>query len=316
MSRRLRVLAAAVLVAGTIGAAACSGGGSAFDPVGRPDAASEGGPTPGAEGGSDSGTDSPPAPSAGCNGGAPKEATKGLSTGLSLDVAGTDRSYDLSVPAAYDPTHAYPIVFVFHGGDGTSQNARETFSFESFAGDKAFFVYPQGLGDWDLDTPADDNHDVAFFDAMLTKLEGELCVDATRVFATGLSNGAYFSNQLGCRRGAELRAIASHAGGGPYENDGSYDENGNLLCSGGTPPAVLLVHGEADDVVAISEGRGSRKHWKWANHCSNDTTAYPPDPCVAYGGCAAPVVWCQIPGLGHALWEKGALATWNFFASF
>src|SRR5262249_32275710 len=155
-----------------------------------------------------------------------------------------------------DPTHAYPVVFVFHGSNGTSQSARATFGFENIAGDKAVFVYPQGEGDWDLDDPADQNRDVAFFDRLLESLESSLCIDSSRVFATATSNGAYQANHLGCRRGNKIRAIASHSGGGPYENDDGYDENGNLKCAG-PPPAALIVHGAADDVVDVSEGEKS-----------------------------------------------------------
>jgi polyhydroxybutyrate depolymerase len=308
MLRRL-FFASAVLVSVGSGASACG-----LSNVGR--AASQPGASDGGGAGRDSRSGVISSPSKGCGGGAAQAVVTGLSTGLTLSVAGKDRSYDLSVPGGYDPMRAYRLVFVFHGGGGSAKGARTTFKLEGIAGDAAIFVYPQGLGDWDLDTPADANDDVAFFDAMLEELEGELCVDSARVFATGSSNGAYFANQLGCRRGARLRAIASHAGGGPYENDGRYDDDGHLICAGGTPPAALVVHGEADAVVAPSEGKGSVEHWRWANHCGDDTTPYSPAPCVAYGGCAAPVVWCRIPGLGHGVWEKGPQATWDFFASF
>ncbi len=270
-------------------------------------------PAPGADAGG--GPHMPQEPSKGCNGGAARPATKGLSTGVKETVSGDERSYDLAVPPGYDPTRAYPIVFVFHGSGGRAEGARETFSFESFVGDEAIFVYPQGRGDWDLDTPAANNSDVVFFDQVLAKLEGDLCVDAARVFATGFSNGAYFANQLGCRRGGKLRAVASHGGGGPYEGDDGYDENGNLKCAGPSP-AALVVHGVDDGVVSISEAQSSLKHWKWANGCGSGESARSPEPCVAFDGCSPAVVTCQIPGLGHGVWDKGGQVTWDFFAGF
>jgi polyhydroxybutyrate depolymerase len=233
-----------------------------------------------------------------------------------MTVAGNARTYDLSVPTSYDPTRAYPLVAVFHGSGGTAENARNTFSFENISADGAVFVYPNGQGNqWDLDTAPDENQDVAFFDQIVSTLEERLCIDSSRVFATGYSNGAFFSNQLGCHRGDKLRAIASHAGGGPYGGNDSYDDEGHMKCAG-RPPAVMLFHGEDDSVVPLSDARLSLAHWKWANQCQDGSTARAPDPCASFDGCAKAVVWCQLPGMGHEVWGAGAKATWDFFASF
>jgi hypothetical protein len=34
---------------------------------------------------------------------------------------------------------------------------------------------------------------------------------------------------------------------------------------------------------------------------------------VAYAGCARPVVWCAIDGVGHEIWSGAAAAIWKFF---
>lgn len=304
-----RSAAAAIVLLSSI--TACGGSGpSAVEPAKDGEPSDDGGP-PGPSPGRDGGA---PAPSEGCK--APGAgAAPGLQTKLSIDVAGTARSYDVSIPSGHGGARSYPLVFVFHGGGGSSEGARKTFGFEAIAGDDAVFVYPQGLGNWDLDSPADTNRDVAFFDAVLAKLRSELCVDGARVFATGSSRGGYFANQLGCRRGDELRAIAPHAGGGPYEINGTYDAAGRLVCLG-APPAVMVVHGEKDTSVPISEAEKSLTHWRWALGCTSDTEPYAPDPCAAYQGCAKPVVRCRVPGQGHDVWTHGPRATWDFFASF
>lgn len=233
---------------------------------------------------------------------------------LSVDVAGKARAFIVSVPKGN--ARAWPVVFVFHGGGGTAAGVRDYFGFSSIAEDKAIFVYPTGLrGQWDLDTPAAKNADVAFFDAMLEKLVATQCVDTSRVFATGNSMGGYFANQLGCRRGDALRAIAPHAGGGPYENDDGYDDQGHLKCVG-KPVATMVFHGLADTNVDPKEGQLSVDYWAYANKCARTTKDFAPSPCVAYDGCVRPVVSCRIPGLGHKIWSEGPKATWNFFASF
>jgi polyhydroxybutyrate depolymerase len=250
-------------------------------------------------------------PSEGCSKGKPGEQR-----GLSINVRGSQRAYDLSVPSSYDAKKSYPLVFAFHGGGGDAQSARETFRFSRIAGNDAIFVYPSAHdGNWDLDSPADDNEDVAFFDAVVASLEASHCVDKTRIFATGYSNGGYFSNQLGCRRGNVLRAIASHAGGGPYGGDDGYDDSGHLKCNG-KPVAAMIFHSEDDDTVSVEDGESSVAHWRWANSCNARTSQAAPDPCVSFDGCKNPVVWCGISGIGHDFWSEGAAATFRFFASF
>jgi len=235
---------------------------------------------------------------------------------LEIAVGKSRRTYALTVPTGYDASRSYPLVFALHGSGGNGPGTRDYFGFESFAGDKAVFVYPSGEnGSWELDTPASQNKDVAFFDALVAELGAKLCIDTTRIFATGYSNGAYMANQLGCRRGDVLRAIAPHAGGGPFENDGKYTSDGHLDC-GQKPVAAMVFIGLADTGVDPSEGEKSLAHWTYADGCRAQTSAVAPGPCVAYQGCKKPVVSCKISGLGHEVWKEGAKATWSFFASF
>ena len=243
-------------------------------------------------------------------------AKAGPASGLKVSVGDAKRNYALSVPTGYDAARSYPLVFALHGSGGNGSGTRDYFGFEAFAADKAVFVYPDGEnGSWELDAPAPQNKDIAFFDALVGELEAKLCVDTTRIFATGYSNGAYFANQLGCRRGDVLRAIAPHAGGGPYENNGKYTPDGHLDC-GQKPVAAMVFIGLADTGVDPSEGEKSLAHWTYAGGCKEQTSPVAPGPCVAYQGCKKPVVSCKISGLGHDVWNQGAKATWSFFASF
>jgi polyhydroxybutyrate depolymerase len=263
------------------------------------------------------GATAPPAaslPSPGCAQVAPG---KGLLRGLRLTVGGEARAFDLFLPATYDNRRAYSLVFLFHGSGGSPANARAALPLETVAGDAAILAYPQGRqGSWDLGTQASRNADVAFFDALVADLPSRYCVDTTRIFAAGFSMGGYMANQLACRRGPRLRAVASHGGGGPYEDQGRYDDQGNLLCDGGRPSVpVLVVHGQADAEVAPSEGANSVKHWTQANRCRGGPQSWGPPPCAAMTGCAEPLVTCFVPGLGHRTWQRAAEVTWAFFGS-
>lgn len=241
----------------------------------------------------------------------------GLLPAQEITIAGRTRRYELAVPAAHDGTRAYPLVFVFHSGGRTGASARDYFGFAAFAEADGIFVYPDGLSnEWDLDTPAAQNRDVALFDGLLEKIAQSHCVDLSRVFATGSSMGGYLANQLGCRRGSKLRAIAPHSAGGPWENGaGAYDDQGKLRCAE-APPAAMVFHGQRDTSVDPKEAEATVAHWSFANGCTASTAPTTPSPCVAYAGCKKPVVMCRIASGTHRIWDEGPKATWAFFRSF
>lgn len=241
-----------------------------------------------------------------------------------VPVFGKERRYTVVVPKTYDPKQAYPLVYVLHGHGGSGAQARSALDLEGPANGRAIFVYPEGLrGGWDLDSPASKNPDVALFDATLAVTQSHYCVDLRRVFVAGFSNGAYMANQLGCRRGDRVRAVASHSGGGPYEAPGAgeYDDQGQLACKG-KPVASLVVHGAADTTVALGEGQKSLDHWTHANHCDSSAPtaagllpapAWGSSGCLAYRGCSNQVVTCKVQGLGHTVWPQAKGLIWTFF---
>lgn len=229
-----------------------------------------------------------------------------------IEVAGQARTYGLTVPADYDPNHAYPLVFAWHGLGGSGAVARIYFKIEEAAAGQAIVVYPDALPlpelggqtGWDLGA---DGRDVALFDAILADVSTRLCVDESRVFSAGHSFGGAISNTLGCVRGDTLRAIAPVAGGGPFGT-----------CTG--PVAAWIAHGTVDVTVPLAMGSASRDHWLAANNCSSTSAPTDPAPCVAYDDCDAgyPVHWCQhdeleLGGHGWPAWAGPAI--WRFFAA-
>jgi polyhydroxybutyrate depolymerase len=241
---------------------------------------------------------------------------QGGATGVindSISVRDQARDYILSVPSSYDDTRPYPLVFAWHGRGSNSAQARSYFGIEESAAGAAIVVYPQGLPmasigndtGWDL-TGA--GVDVALFDALLENVSSNYCIDAARVFSAGHSFGGYMSNELACVRGDDIRAIASIAGGGPF----------NPCTSSGT--AAWIVHGSVDSVVLLSEGIASRNHWRDANDCAQSSAATEPSPCQLYADCEAehPLIWCEHyePAFaGHGWPTFVSTGIWPFFAS-
>lgn len=256
--------------------------------------------------------------SPGCRAAEGEPAPKGFQSQTPMIVKGIDRTYDWFVPDAHDGRHPIPLVFVYHGGGGTGAEVRASFKLEEQAGGKALFVYPDATTaakEWDLERGGESNADMIFFDQILESISNTYCIDTNRVFVAGVSNGAFFANQLGCIRGGSIRAIASHSGGGPESAD--YSFTGTLQCPQ-KPVAALIVHGTADTEVELSKGQASRDHWTKVNGCRpGGLEIFDPAPCRSQLNCAQdrPVVWCEIPDLGHTIWSEGPRATWNFFSS-
>jgi polyhydroxybutyrate depolymerase len=251
-----------------------------------------------------------PAPAVGANGaGATRTSSQ------SLDVAGTKRSYLLVEPTTLVPGKTYPLVLVFHGDGGDANGFHEGFPFEKASGADAILAYPDGINaTWDLDTKID-NREVKLISTLIGALAGRLPIDRQHVFAAGYSSGGFLANIVACQKPSLFRAISSSAGGAPYKQALVF-ANGFTKCLGQEPVAMLALHGESDHSVGLDSGRFSAEYWAYANGCQTDameTTFYP--ECRAYRGCPAGkgVAFCQIPGLGHWVWDRGAEASWTFF---
>lgn len=230
-------------------------------------------------------------------------------------VGGRERAYDLAVPAV--GAGPRPLVFAFHGGGGTPEEMRAELGLEA-AMPGAIVAYPAGRGGvWDIVSPPKENPDLAFFDEVLAFVLKAECVDESRVFLTGYSMGGYFATQLACRRAPAIRAVATHAAGGPNLGPDEIDEDGQPRCPGRV--AALVIHGKLDDNVVPREGEGTLRHFKTRSACASRSTPASPAPCTSWDGCApdAPVTSCWVPDVGHFVWPtEGGSAVAAFFGRF
>ena len=232
-----------------------------------------------------------------------------------IAVAGSQRDYVLVEPTTLDPAKRYPVVLVFHGDGGDAAGFHHAFPFEKASGADAILAYPGGINaTWDLDTKFD-NRDVNFAESIVSELAARFPIDKTRVFAAGYSSGGFLSNIIACQKSGLLRAISSSAGGAPYKQALVWT-NGYPKCPGQAPIAMLALHGENDHGVSLDSGRFSAEYWAYIDECKTDqmeTTFY--KECRAYRGCPSgkAVAFCQIPGLGHWVWDRAAEASWTFF---
>lgn len=247
----------------------------------------------------DAGVDAGPPVSAGCSGGA--DLPEGAGT---ISVGGKTRKYVVRKPTgATNAAKAWPLILALHpNGSNTGYYDVTTGAraIRPLVKDKAIVILGEADdGDWRGDLAGE----LAYWDALITKVEGAMCIDKTRIFSMGFSGGGSFSGMLGCNR-TDIRAIAS--GGAVI-----YFDPKNCV---GKPAAWVTI----GDDEAIQGRIDFREFWRTAAACGNKTTKVPPAAtCVAYD-CpdpARPVEFCSHAG-GHEWPAFGANAAWLFFSKF
>jgi polyhydroxybutyrate depolymerase len=240
-----------------------------------------------------------PVPSAGC------ASTSAVASGrFTIDVAGNPRDYIVALPSNYDATRPYRLVFTWHPGGGTAQQtANNYYGLPPLAENSAIFVSPEGIDNGWANTGG---RDLAFLDAMLDRLQGELCIDQTRIFSTGFSYGGMMSFAIACGRAQVFRAIAPMAGA-LYSG----------CADGDAPIAMFGFHGTTDTVVPIANGVSARNVIAERNGCQPAAMAVESDGCLGFQGCSEghPVTWCEFNG-GHQPAPQAAPRIWNFFSQF
>jgi len=189
---------------------------------------------------------------------APEHGAAGDST-HTLVVDGRTRTYLAHVPPGYDGHTPLPVVLIFHGG---LSNAAVTVRFTGLSekADQARFlaVYPSGTGrlaralTWnagDCCGYAEREHvdDVAFVRALLDDLTTHFAVDATRIYATGISNGGMMAHRLGAELADRIAAIAPVSG--PLELATIHPSR---------PVSVMHFHGTADPFAPFHGGTGDK----------------------------------------------------------
>jgi len=184
-----------------------------------------------------------------------------------IEVGGTERSYLLHVPAALPTGRGVPLVLIFHGGGGHAWNMPGFTHFDDLADREGFIAaYPDSIGgNWNDDREISTTDDVAFVRAVIEDIERDHAIDPRRIYATGISNGGFFSNKLACDLGDRIAAIASVAATMP--------EKLLARCKPSRPMSVLYMHGTNDPLVPIEGGKVGLRHGRSRGQCVSLTDA-------------------------------------------
>jgi polyhydroxybutyrate depolymerase len=174
-----------------------------------------------------------------------------------VQADGIERSYLVHIPPKYDSKKPTPVVLAFHGG-GANANNMVAFSGLNKKSDIAGFivVYPNGTGRLERlltfnggnccgYAMTNEIDDVEFTRRILDDLAKSVNIDAKRVFATGMSNGAIMSYRLASELSDRIAAIAPV--GGPM---------GTERCKPIRPVSVIHFHGTDDENAPFKGGKG------------------------------------------------------------
>lgn len=251
-----------------------------------------------------------------------------------LDLGGFERGYLVRVPEAARSGRALPVVVALHGGGGNARAFKASSGLDPVADREGFLaLYPFGYGSrrdrfltWNAGAccgaaHADDAGDVGFVLAVLDDLSGRTPADASRVFATGHSNGAMMAYRLAVDAGHRFAAIAPVSGAmnlGPVPGPGpsvpilhihSLDDPRAPYDGGLGPPFPLTnarVHHEPvlegirfwveRNACPASPSVGPTRHGAPDSEDAEHTvTRLEWEPCAT----GAPVVHLRLTGAGH-----------------
>jgi polyhydroxybutyrate depolymerase len=210
-------------------------------------------------------------------------------TQLSLQVNGQARSYYLHVPSALAGRSGLPLMLVFHGGQGTGQDAASITGMAAAADAAGFVVaFPNADGQWNdgRATTADGPDDVAFTMALIAELARSHGADPARVYAVGMSNGGMFAQRLACDHAASFRAYGIVAANLPADYANACRPAAPVAISfynATTDPIMPWAGGDISSTGAVGEGGTVLSHantmafWSQSNACQTlaGPTAWP-----------------------------------------
>jgi polyhydroxybutyrate depolymerase len=223
------------------------------------------------------------------------------------------------------------VVIVLHGGGGNAANAVRMTGFDRVATRERFIaVYPDGtaaraggrLLTWNaghccasaMDAGVDD---IGFVGAIMDALVASRRADPTRVYVTGMSNGAMLAHRIGRELSPRVAAIAPVVGAVFGDEPAPQAPMPAFIVAGAddaiVPPAggpltrrLLLGRRQAAD-RDVAPAIAQATYWARHNGCGEPVrTETPAYRQAAWTDCrsGAPVTFVSVAGNGHA-WPGG-----------
>ena len=246
----------------------------------------------------------------------------------SLQVGGVARTYLVHVPPRAPASGGYPIVLLLHGAGGSGRRIAAHTGMDRIADREGFIaVYPDGLerrwNDGRRGLSAAD--DVAFIRSLLDTLRRQYRVDSTRIFASGISNGAMLAHRLACDLPGVFAAIAPVAGAMPAAiAERCRQPKVSMIAIQGTADRLVpYAGGSVGERGPVLSARATAEHWARASGCGATPAAESlPDRIrdgtriqrFTWTGCDRGIALYAVIGGGHT-WPGGPGGTSRLIGS-
>jgi polyhydroxybutyrate depolymerase len=199
------------------------------------------------------------------------EPSSGLFTGW-MEYGEYNRTYEYYIPSSYDGSQAVPLLFSFHGLGSSGTGQISLTNFTALAEQEGFIaVFPDATalekesnsclgylpalpnnniqwnvgGPWSLQYCAGVD-DVGFVSALIDLFKSEYNIDETRIYSTGMSNGAMFAYYVALKLPGTFAGIAAVAS--PMTT--------NMFEEEVSSPITVIVMISPDDPIVPYEGLG------------------------------------------------------------
>jgi polyhydroxybutyrate depolymerase len=182
-----------------------------------------------------------------------------------MTIQGVSRFYLLTTPASPTPSPTpskgtssvtsvtaipRPLVVDFHGlAEGATLHA-QTSQFGALGQKDGFVaVFPNGTGSpvqWKTTDQTPTNPDLEFVTALLKQVESSECIDTSRVYASGFSDGSFMVSLLACTMSNTFAAIGAVSG-----------LQLPKPCHTTRRVPIVTFHGTADPILYFNGGIGT-----------------------------------------------------------
>jgi len=270
-------------------------------------------------------------------------------------------SYGVYVPSSHRPGQHVPLVVMIHGCETPAIVQAQTIEYDLLAEQHDFIVlYPDAdaadlaafqcwKAFWAPELEGRDKGDAAAIAGMTLTVMSAWTIDPARVYAIGMSSGAFETSVLGAEYPDLYAAIGLHSGAAfmhgengcfvtPYAPTFSTDSLANDAYTAEGPRArlvpVILFHGDNDHFVPYQCGQQALAQWLKTDNdvlsAANAPTiptapaatmngqsggyAYTVDSYQEPDGCTIAQFW-TIHGMDHTWWPSASAASWAFFSA-
>jgi len=215
---------------------------------------------------------------------------------------GSGASYNLRTPNNYNEAVAHPLIVVYAPA-GINARRSERYVYLTKEATSAGFIiaYANNIR---LSLKS-----IEKLSTIPGDIQKKWCIDSSRVYYTGHSDGGTLSNALTFLPTATTRpaAIAPSASGINGESFKAYD------CP---PPLPVMVFHNTDDTHFEGFGKQSADWWANCNQCSSELAKADKNGCRAYKDCpskASQTYYCEGPG-SHEDWPNKNHVIIDFFS--